>query len=326
MLTIKELMSYDRILVAFSGGKDSIGCVLSMLDAGVPKDRIELHHHEIDGREGSVLMDWPVTPDYCRQFAKAMNLPIYFSWLEGGFEREMLRENSLKAPTHFEDDNHEIHIVGGIRGKKNTRRKFPQVSADLSVRWCSSYCKVDPCSALINNQERFLNKRTLLITGERAEESAARAKYKILEPDRTDNRNGKKVKRHVDHYRVVHDLTEAEIWSLMEKYRILAHPAYRLGWGRLSCMACIFGNKNQWASVKEIDPSRFKKISDYEREFDCTIHRTKSVEEMVREGKPYANMNIFDIRQAMSVEYEENIFVSKWKLPQGAFGDSNGPS
>jgi len=326
MLGKKELLSYDKILIAFSGGKDSIGCVLSILDKDIPKDRLELHHHEIDGREGSTLMDWVVTPDYCKQFAKAMGIPIYFSWKVGGFEREMLRDNALTAPTRFEDINKEIIEKGGIRGKPNTRRKFPQVSANLSVRWCSSVLKIDPCTMLITNQERFLNKRTLVITGERAQESSARAKYKIFEPDRSDNRAGKRVVRHVDHYRVVHDWDEAKIWSKIEEYKINSHPAYKLGWGRLSCMACIFGNKNQWASVKQIDPVRFRKISKYEKEFGCTIHRTKSIEELVQAGKPYANMNVLDIAQAMSPVYRENIILKKWSLPQGAFGDSTGPT
>jgi len=178
----------------------------------------------------------------------------------------------------------------------------------------------------INNQERFLNKRTLVITGERAEESNARAKYKMLEPDRSDNRDGKKVVRYVDHYRVVHDWDEAKIWEAMERYKINPHSAYKLGWGRLSCMACIFGNKNQWASVKKIDPARFRKISKYEQQFGCTIHRTKSIEELVQAGKPYMNMNPLDIAQSMSPVYRENILIQKWKLPQGAFGDSTGPS
>jgi len=30
-----DLQSYDRFVVAFSGGKDSIACLLSLLDAGV---------------------------------------------------------------------------------------------------------------------------------------------------------------------------------------------------------------------------------------------------------------------------------------------------
>ena len=326
MLTKKELMSYDKILIGFSGGKDSIGCLLSILDMGIPKDKIEIWHHSIDGHEGSTLMDWPVTPDYCRKFAAAFQLPIYYSWLEGGFEREMLRDKALKAPTHFEDEHHKEHVVGGVRGKLNTRLKFPQVSADLSVRWCSAYLKIDACTTAINNQERFRNKRTLVVTGERAQESSARAKYNIFEPDRSDLRDGKKYTRHVDHYRVVHPMSETKIWELMEKYKINPHNAYKLGWSRLSCMACIFGDKNQWASVKEIDPARFRKITKYEQQFGCTIHRTKTVDELIQAGKPYANMSILDIHQSMSTIYNENIFVRKWKLPQGAFTGGGGPS
>ena len=41
-----DLAAYDRILLAFSGGKDSLACLLHLLEAGVPASRIELHHHE----------------------------------------------------------------------------------------------------------------------------------------------------------------------------------------------------------------------------------------------------------------------------------------
>jgi tRNA(Ile)-lysidine synthase TilS/MesJ len=60
-----DLASYDVIIVAFSGGKDSAACVLHLLDLGVPKHKIELWHHLVDGREGSTLMDWPCTEAYC---------------------------------------------------------------------------------------------------------------------------------------------------------------------------------------------------------------------------------------------------------------------
>jgi len=43
-------------------------------------------------------------------------------------------------------------------------------------------------SALIRAQHRFLGRRTLILTGERAEESRARAHYATFEPDRTDTR------------------------------------------------------------------------------------------------------------------------------------------
>jgi 3'-phosphoadenosine 5'-phosphosulfate sulfotransferase (PAPS reductase)/FAD synthetase len=229
-----DIDSYDKIIVYFSGGKDSLACLLNLFDLGVDPSKIELWHHEIDGREGSELMDWPITPDYCRKIAAAFGVPIYFSWKIGGFEREMLRHNALTAPTRFETPDEGIKQVGGTRGKANTRLKFPQVSANLSVRWCSAYLKIDVGAAAIRNQKRFNNSRTLTISGERAEESAARANYKEFEPDRSDNRNGRTA-RHVDRWRPVHAWTEAEIWAIIKKYSVNPHPAYWLGWGRVSC-------------------------------------------------------------------------------------------
>lgn len=57
-----DLHSYDRYIVSFSGGKDSTALLLFLLDNGVPREKIELWHQEIDGR-GPSLFDWEVTPD-----------------------------------------------------------------------------------------------------------------------------------------------------------------------------------------------------------------------------------------------------------------------
>jgi len=45
--------SYDHVLVMFSGGKDSLALLLLLVEMGIPLDRIQLWHHDIDGREGS---------------------------------------------------------------------------------------------------------------------------------------------------------------------------------------------------------------------------------------------------------------------------------
>ncbi|MCL4526404.1 MAG: hypothetical protein M1492_07905 [Gammaproteobacteria bacterium] len=127
-----DLDSYDHILVAFSGGKDSMACLLHLLELGVSRKRLELWHHRIDGADGA-LMDWPVTEDYCSTIAAHFCLPIFFSWKEGGFEREMLRDRSPTAPIHFEAPDG-LHTIGGL-GPQGTRQKFPQVSGNLAVRW-----------------------------------------------------------------------------------------------------------------------------------------------------------------------------------------------
>ncbi len=315
---------YDHIIIAFSGGKDSLACLLSIIESGADKSRIELWHHEIDGRE-SRLMDWPVTPAYCKAIAAAFGIPLYFSWKEGGFEREMTRENALTAQTSFETPGGETGTTGGTRGKRNTRMMFPQVSADLNVRWCSAYLKIDVCASAIRNQERFAGKRTLVVSGERGEESAARGRYKTFEPDRADNRDGR-LARHVDRYRPVHAWKEQDVWDIIERWKVNPHPAYHLGWGRVSCLWCIFGSVNQCASAREIDPVGFGRISDYEARFGKTIHRTMTIGERADAGTPYESMTADMAAIAMSVEYSEPIFVNNWTLPPGAFGESCGPT
>ena len=144
-------MSYDKYIVSFSGGKDSTATFLYLLEHGVPVERIELWHQEIDGRE-KTFFDWEITPDYCRRFAEAFGVAIYFQWKEGGFYRELVRKNSLTAPNCFELPYGGIDRTGGQRGKLSARSKFPQCSPDLKVRWCSSYLKIDVCSSAIINQ------------------------------------------------------------------------------------------------------------------------------------------------------------------------------
>ena len=43
------LEEYDLIIVLFSGGKDSVAAYFRLLELGVPKEKIELWHHDIDG-------------------------------------------------------------------------------------------------------------------------------------------------------------------------------------------------------------------------------------------------------------------------------------
>ena len=324
-----DILSYDHYLVMFSGGKDSVASYLSLREAGVDNDRIELWHHDIDGREGSHLMDWPCTRAYCEAFAAAFAVPISFSWREGGFEREMLRNQTDTAPVIFEQPGGTRGRAGGDSGHLGTRRRFPQVSGNLQMRWCSSSLKIDVATAAIRNQDRFLRQRTLVITGERAEESAARAKYCDFEPDRTDKRESAKLARHVDHHRPIHQWGEAEVWAIMRRWSVNPHPCYRLGWGRCSCAGCIFGSNAQWASLRKVNPTQFAEIAVYEESFGTTIRRSKeTVIAAANIGQPYDAITQALIEEAMDHAWAGVIILpaGTWALPAGAFGDSTGPT
>src|SRR5688572_28507003 len=95
----------------------------------------------------------------------------------------MLRDGVPTAPTSWERPDGSVAAAGG-HGKPGTRLKFPQVAADLRVRWCTAYVKIDVGDKALKNDERFKDGRTLFVTGERAEESANRARYAIMERHR----------------------------------------------------------------------------------------------------------------------------------------------
>lgn len=167
--TLLPLERYDRIIVSFSGGKDSVFLALDMKErleaAGLPLSRLQLWHQHVDGEPSKDVpfMDWPCTESYCRVFAKHLGVRILFQWRHGGFRREMLKDNDRSAPVSFDRQDGTTGTAGGVKGKISTRRKFPQVSANLAVRWCSASLKIDTAALALNNEPAFKNSTILFL-------------------------------------------------------------------------------------------------------------------------------------------------------------------
>jgi 3'-phosphoadenosine 5'-phosphosulfate sulfotransferase (PAPS reductase)/FAD synthetase len=332
--TILPLDKYDAIIVSFSGGKDSLACVLHLLDIGAPRDRIELWHQAVDGEPGKPknrFMDWPVTEEYCRAVADHLGLPLYFQWKVDGYEGELLRDKALTKPGRFQMPDGTVGEAGGEEGKLTTRRMFPQQSGDLSVRWCSSYVKIDVAKKALSNDPRFKKKGTkiLMITGERREESSGRALYAEAVEHSSTSRS-----RRVDQWRMIIDWPEKKVWEIIKRHLIRPHPAYYAGFSRVSCLPCIFGNEDQWATILEIAPAMFRKIAKYEKEFGANIDRGEKlpITERAQIGESYTVKGGEDAEAHAYVGMQDkfllNIAIPKgtWELPRGAYGHSGGPT
>ena len=327
--TLLPLGDYDRILVMFSGGKDSTALVLHMLDlmaaAGVPRERLELWHQLVDGApEEPGFMDWPVTHAYCEAVAQALDLPIRYQWREGGFLREMLREDAPTAPVTVQREDGVRETKGG-RGPAGTRLRFPQVSADLTERWCSAYLKIDVARRAVARDPRLRTGRFLLVTGERREESPGRARYATVERHATSN-----AERRVDHWRPILGWPEESVWGTMRDAGIVPHPCYFVGFARASCGHCLFQRANERATARAVDPAGFEQVAIREAGTGYTIERKESGRQLADRGELLVPQAVLeDWRPVlMSRTYDRPARVSPalWLLPPGAYRGGAGPS
>ena len=382
------LEEYDKIIVLFSGGKDSLACVLDLLERGVPRDKMELWHHDIDGRHPTRKMDWPVTQNYVRAVAEYLGIILRVSWRVNGFWGEVYRLGAswpIQYTDPFSGETLECplsekqvrsaqlreKILSDLEREElesmGCRMKFPAKSGNLATRWCSSILKIMVADTIIRNldllkqdgqrmklpaksschQGRWCSGslkaqvesklysdidtlahdvKILVVSGERRQESAGRAKYNEMEIHRTNATA--KAHRLVHQWRSVIDWSEAQVWDIIRRHRITPHPCYTVGWNRCSCMMCIFSLPTHWAGIRELFPDRFSEVEEDERILGFTLDNKKTLAEYVGNAKscvchddPRAlhQLTIGEFTAADAVRQE-------WTMPAGAFhGAAGGP-
>lgn len=173
--SLLPLEEYDLIIILFSGGKDSTACYYKLLEMGVPKEKIELWHHDIDGGHPSRRMDWRCTQNYVKSFADVEEVPLRVSYRVNGFFGELYRIGASEPIEWIDPDTGEIMQCKLSRNylkcrelkEKCTedmeqalkqygyRMKFPAKSGDLSRRWCSAYLKIAVADSVISNLDRL---------------------------------------------------------------------------------------------------------------------------------------------------------------------------
>lgn len=286
--------------------------VLHLLECGVSKDQIHLHHHDVDGG-GKNLWDWGGTTSYCQAFAKAMGLKLFFSYRKGGIDAEMSRCGSGLQDVQYQMTPDSEYITLESKPGNSTRLKFPAISASLQTRWCSSCVKIDVLRRVI--PAMYKEGSYTVCTGERREESANRAKYNEYEPHTCQS-----LKRNVIAWRPIIDKSEVWVWDIIKRWKIQPHPCYMLGYSRCSCQICIFGSENIWATNLELSPEKVAYIAQRELEFNFTLYSGVTIYQKSAKGVSFLdseNANRWGLEAL--VEFESPIIVENWVQPQGAF-------
>ena len=344
------LEEYDLVIILFSGGKDSLASYFKLLELGVPKEKIELWHHDIDGGHPTRKMDWPITQAYIRAFADAKNVKLRLSWRVNGFFGELYRVGA-SLPIEYEDNGETMkcritkfqseseQISNGTSQitmfdnqdqmkQYGYRLKFPAKSGDLSRRWCSSYLKISVADSVIFNLEQTRSDiKILIVSGERRGESVGRSKYNEMEIHRKNA--VAKAHRIVHQWRVVIDYSLRDVWEVLKRHKVTPHPCYTCGWGRCSCMCCIFSLPCHWAGIRELFPDIYEAFRQDEIRLNFTLDNKKTLDEYVSDaescvyrGDPKALNQLVTGQFSQTDIYQDG----EWKFPAGAFkGTAGGP-
>jgi len=348
---LDPLETYDKFLVLFSTGKDSVAAVLNLLELGVPKNKIILLHHDIDGNSAK-KMDWPATKPYCIAFAEAFGLELRFSFREGGFWGEVYRYGS-KQPVQFQDADGSMKRIEPVAWARSQelkqlmvqaelhndmdlykqyddelrsygyRYKFPAKKADLQTRYCSGVLKIEVGGTAVAHQiDTTKDCKIMIVSGERRGESPNRMKYNMLELHKTHapSRN----RRIVHHFRNVIDFSEKDVWEVIKRNRVMSHPCYAAGWGRASCACCIFSSPSHFAGIKELLPDYYENIRQAEIELQFNLDYNMPIDEFVGNAKScVVHSEKKAIYQLLTGDIrKEDIILPdrvEWTYPAGAF-------
>ena len=281
--------AYDLLAIQVSGGKDSVACITALhrLIGHRPDlwSRVELWHQDVDGA-AEPFMDWPVTRAYVLGLGALYGVPVRFAWREGGFHRELMRKPWGKRAGKVLETPEGPVMIGEPPPPNNLgRRRFPALTADLRIRWCSGFLKIDVARTLLVRSVAEGSKKILVISGERAAESAPRSRY-----HRGQDTEGSSGRRQVHQLRLVYDHSDAEVWDELrlafpgKGYGIQPHAAYELGWSRCSCAGCIFSSGEDLARLREALPDQFTRLAQSERDLAANLEAAFSflVEERAR--------------------------------------------
>lgn len=360
-ILLEELLpleEYDLIILLISGGKDSIASYYKLLELGVPKQKIEFWHHDIDGGNPSRRMDWRCTSHYIHAFSEAEQIPLRVSWRKNGFFGELYRIGASEPIEWQEPGTREIircmlskKYIECLKLKEKSpadmekqlkefgyRMKFPMKTGDLSRRWCSAYLKIMVADTVLRNLhslEHFgkpggksgKDTRLLIVSGERRGESAGRSKYNEMEVHRTNA--AAKSRRIVHQWRPVIDYSEKDVWEVLKRHKVNPHPCYRAGWNRCSCAMCIFSTPKLFAGIRELYPEDYGMLRQDEKVLGFTLDNDCDLDTFIgNAGSCVYHGDKEAIHSLVTGEFSaDSVYVQgEWKYPAGAFhGAEGGP-
>lgn len=251
-MNVPDLKSFDLIVVNSSGGKDSQTALrkVALLATwqGFESKRVIVSHQDLGASE------WPGTYDLVCQQARHYGFKVIVS-------------------RYRNKDGKERSLLDYVE----RRGKWPS----SKQRFCTSDFKRGPGERVIRGLTCLKGRtyRVLNVLGFRAEESPARAKripWGVNKRLRTHARE-------VIDWLPIHDWSEEQVWNDIKASGVPYHPAYDHGMPRLSCVFCIFANRNALLLAGAHNPGLLSRYVEVEKRIGHTFKKDLSLADVKRD-------------------------------------------
>jgi 3'-phosphoadenosine 5'-phosphosulfate sulfotransferase (PAPS reductase)/FAD synthetase len=268
------IIEADWVVVNSSGGKDSqamLSYVVRRAKALGMLDKVIVVHADLGD------IEWGGTKALAEEQARLAGVRRFEVVQAKGADllgRVLIRFGKLKAKAQREA------IEAGLDPAAVT---VPPAWPSSSARWCTSDMKRGPIWTLFTKLAAELSHlgrpvRILNCMGQRAAESAPRAKLAAVEIDRSAS-NGK---RHVTVWRPIHGWSDAEVWREIARSGLPYHEAYDWGMRRLSCSFCVLGCEADVVLAARLRPEKAAEYADMEVQVSADFKHGLSMAEIIR--------------------------------------------
>lgn len=229
---ILDLRQFDKVFISLSGGKDSHAMTFLVRDIAEKQGCLD----KLICVYADTGMEWHNAEAQVRAICTAANIPLQVVYPV----RPML-----------EKFRHKFELVKA--GKVN-EAVFPSARC----RSCTQDQKVAPFDKFA---VRYTGK-LLKVTGERWQESSARAGYsEFVRVPRITNS-----KRTVYGWRPMLEFKTEDIFQMVADSGVPRHCAYDMGCGRLGCAGCIFSKDHELKIEMRENPAIFDALDRLEME------------------------------------------------------------
>ena len=104
----------------------------------------------------------------------------------------------------------------------------------------------------------------------------------------------------------------------MKKHNVQPYPAYMLGWSRCSCQTCIYGQKDAWASIMDLNPEKIARIAELEIQMNFTMYDNKTIYDKLENGSSWVTDKSDYWKKQATENFDAPIVVENWTMPPGA--------